>query len=611
MFFITDKPLKKRKQDSYPQEPGAEASDGLTVQGGNTGSKLTHKKMNSASNGATRPALMVSIDLQQAGRMKKQPVVVLESNHLCEDHIQRLKSNTDEKVDKVVENRPGPNKQHADNARKSGSDVQPVTEKQESRLETKHRPDGKTNSGKGHSDGSRPGTQRQKHNRISDSRHKEEKNHNSHQSHVSQTETPKKMIKAERNCSHGEDKGRDRDRDEDKDTDRDKDKERQIDKEKDRDMDKYKDINKEKARDTDIVKDRDTERDMDTDTDRVKERDTDKEKDKDRNRDREKDRNKDKDRDREKDKDKDRQREKDRDRERDKNKVREKDKDKERERDKDKVREKNKDKAKEKDKDKERERDKDKIREKDKDKDREKDKDKVREKDKDKDRHRDNDKDRKKERDRNRDKDKDLDEGRDKERVRDREKKQKKLSRENCNKPEQSPDRNTAPASTKVKQDESRKSTDLGVRERTEGLSSQTPQNKKERRSGDDGISCQTGNKPQSFETKPTEFPSYLLGGNTGSLKNFVIPKLKRDPQLPRDLVDTWKEPLVRLERVSLVDNLSKGPKPIVVLQKLHIDEIKDIIKESKNAHKCRNQSSSDISCRGMIIKYIAQWMDM
>ncbi|XP_034752577.1 nipped-B-like protein isoform X2 [Etheostoma cragini] len=516
-----DKPLKKRKQDSYPQESGADSSDGPTVQGGNTDSKLTPRKTNSASNGASRPALMVSIDLQQAGRMIGQPVVVLEAQKLCEDHLRQLKSKTDGKIDNVVEKRPGIINQHAENPRKSGSDGQPETpkQKQESRRESKHRHDGKTISGKGHSVDRWPDAPRQKHDKHSDLRNKEEKNHNSHRLHVSQLETPKTLSKMERNSKHGEDKVRDRDRAKDKDRERDKD------------------------------------RDKDKDRERAKIRD--KEKDRDKDRDKEKDRDRDKDRDKEKDRDRDKDRDKEKDRDRDKD------------------------------------RDKDKDRERTKDRDKEKDRD--RDKDRDKDRDRDRDKDRDKDKDRERDKDKDRD--------KEREKKHKML-RENCNR--HSPDRHTKPDSPRVKQDGSRKSTDLNGRQRTDSSSLQNSQNKKERKSGDGNISCPAGNKTQSLETNLNEFPSYLMGGKSGSLKNFVIPKLKRDrkdkdPQLPEQLIEGWGIPLVRLERVSLVDNLNKGAKPVVVLNKLSIDEVKRIIKESRHAPSSRSKNFFDKSGREIL----------
>ncbi|XP_041815980.1 nipped-B-like protein isoform X1 [Chelmon rostratus] len=435
-----DKPLKKRKQDSYPQE--SESSDVPAVQGSNTDSKLTPKKTNAASNGASRPALMVSIDLQQAGRVIGQPVVVLETPQLCDGHLRHIKSKTDGKVDKVVENRPGIIKQHANNPRKSGSDGQTETpkQKQERRRESKHRHDGKTEGGKGHSDDRRPDAPRQKHDRQSDSRHKEEKNNSSHRSHVHQTMTPKTMSNAERNSRHGEDKVRDKNKDKERDRHRDKD------------------------------RDRDRDRDKDRDRDRDREKDRDRDKDRDRNRDREKER-------------------------------------------------------------------------------------------------------------------------------------KHKMSMENCNR--HSLDRHSKPDNPRVKQDGSRKSTDLNGRQRTENSSLQNTQNKEERRSGDGSISCLARNKQQSFETKPGQLPSFLLSGRSGSLKNFVIPKLKqegRDPPRPSKLKESLTQPLVRLERVSLIENLNKGAKPVVVLQKLSIDEVKRIIGESRNAHssKSRKWSSFDKSEREM-----------
>uniref|UniRef100_A0A8C2ZHW6 Nipped-B protein n=1 Tax=Cyclopterus lumpus TaxID=8103 RepID=A0A8C2ZHW6_CYCLU len=503
-----DKPLKKRKQDTYPQESGAESSDGPTLQGGNTDSKLKPKKTNAASNGASRPALMVSIDLQQAGRMKGQPVVVLEAQTFCEDHLRHLKTKTDGKVDKVAESRPGIIRQHADNPKKSCSDGQPEAPKQkpESQRESKHKHDNKTVSGKRHSDDRRPDTPRQKHDKVSDLRHKEEKNHNIHRSHVSNPETPKTTIKGERNSRHGEGKAKDRDKDkvgEDKDKDKAKDKDRD-----DKDKDKAKD------------KDRD-------------------------------------------DKDKDKAKDKD---DRDKDKAKDKDRD---------------------DRDKEKAKDKAGDRVKDKDRDKDRDRDKVGDRD-------DRDKDKEKEKDRDRVKDKDRDN--------DRERDKHKTSRENCNK--HSPDRPTKPDSPRVKQDDGGKSTDLNGRQKTESSSLQNAQqHKKDRKSGDGGISCQAGNKQQSSETKRCEFPSYLLGGKSGSLKNFVIPKLKRDAkdlQLPSKLIEGWSEPLVRLERLSLIKNLNQGAKPVVVLNKLNIDEVKRIIKESRNAHGSRPRSF-DKSGRGKI----------
>ncbi|XP_029025412.1 nipped-B-like protein isoform X2 [Betta splendens] len=425
-----DKPLKKRKQDSYPQEPGAEASDWPAIQGGTTGSKLTPKKTSASSNGASRPALMVSIDLQQAGRLIGQPVVVLEAPQLCEERMQNLKAKIDGKGDKVVESRPRIIKQHPEHTSTSDASEHrdAPKQKQESRQESKHRRDGNPKNGKGQSDDRRPDTPRQKNDKHSDSNRKVEKIHSSSHSHVSQPETPKTTSKAERTSRHGEDKARDRE----KEKNRSKEKGRKT--EKDRDRDKHRDRNKEKQRDKDGERDK---------------------------------------------------------------------------------------------------------------------------------------------------------EG-------DREKKNKTLSRENCNK--HSPDGHTKSDSLILKQDRSSKSTDMNGHQRTE--TPQIPQNKKEKKNGDDGVSRKTGNA-HSFEAKASEFPSYLLGGKSGSLKNFVIPKLKRDgsgrePQLPRKSTESWGEPLVRLERMSLMENLNKGAKPVVVVKKLSIDDVKRIMREGRNAHRSRNKSSFD-----------------
>uniref|UniRef100_A0A3B4FIE2 Nipped-B protein n=1 Tax=Pundamilia nyererei TaxID=303518 RepID=A0A3B4FIE2_9CICH len=443
-----DKPLKKRKQDSYPQEPGTESNDGAATHGGNSVSKMTPKKTNAASNGASRPALMVSIDLQQAGRVIGQPVVVLESQPLCEDHLRRLKSNPDGKVKRVGDDRPGIIKQHADTLQKSGSDGQPemYKQKQESQRESKHRHDDKSDSSKGPSDDRRPDPSRQKLDKHSKSRHKEEKNHNSHRMLENRPDTPKNTSKTEHRA-------------------RDRDKERNIEKEKERDRDK--DRHKEKERD--------------------------------------------------RDKDKERHIEKERDRDKEKNIEKERD----------------------------------------------------------------------------RDKDRHIEKEKERDKAKDRDRKQKML-RENCSRNLADP--HTKPDSTRLKHDGSKKSADPNSRQRTGNSSLKNPQNKDQKTSEDGNIKCQAGDKRQSFEAKPSEFPSYLLGGKSGTLKNFVIPKLKRDGKdkdPPNKLVEGWSEPRVRLERVSLVDNLNKGAKPVVVVKKLSVDEVKKIIKESRNAHGSRSRNWS------------------
>ncbi|KAF6733208.1 Nipped-B-like protein [Oryzias melastigma] len=463
-----DKPLKKRKQDTYPQEPGAEASEGPTAHKGNNSTKLTPKKSSSANNGAGRPALMVSIDLQQAGRIIEQPVVVLEPQPLCEQHLRQLKTNLEGKANKDVGNRPAIIKQPPNTVEKS---LSPESRrlKQESQRESKAKHD----SNKGHSNDRRSDVAHQKHDQHSNSLHKEEKNNNSHRS--SKAETPKSTGRGDYNSRCEEDKVRH--------------KERNKDRQRDREEDKHRDRTKTKDRD----KSRDVERPREAEIDK----------------DRHKDREQDKDREKESGEDKTRSRDKDKGRNRDKT------------------------------------RDVDKPREKEKDKEREKEKDRDRERTKDK------------ERDRNR----------------------KRKTREDNDK--NSPDQRPKPDKT----------SDLNGRHRT-GESTpprQTPPKKESRTNGDGSISCLAGNVRNSMDPKPCEFPQYLLGGQSGSLKNFVIPKLKKDGpdkdlQLKRKLLEIRSEPLVRLERVSLVNSINKRTKPVVVLRRLNVEEVRRIIKESKSS---------------------------
>ncbi|KAM4635314.1 nipped-B-like protein B isoform 2-T2 [Polymixia lowei] len=398
-----DKPLKKRKQDSYPQEPGAGgtagASGGPSVGGGNVGSKLTPQEASAASNGASRPALMVSIDLQQAGRGKGQPDVAVEAQRLREDHL-RLKSKTDGEAVKAVESRPGIIKQRADNSRKPGPEGRPETlkHKHENRRDSKHRHDGKPDHHKGHSDGRGPDAPRQKHEGRSD----KDKYRDGDPSRNRHPDTPKSSSRAERDFKHGRDKDRDKDRDRDRDKDR------------------------------------------------------------------------------------------------------------------------------------------------------------------------------------------------------DRERKHRTESGEHRNR--HSPDQRTKPDSPRVKQEKGG-SADPSGRQRTDCSSLQYPRGKEERRCGDANRGRQDGNKQQSFEGKLGEFPAYLLGGKSGSLKNFVIPKLKRDKrdkdaQPVSEGIEGWNEPRVALERVALSEDLNKGAKPVVVLQKLTVDEVKKIIKErdGKNTHSSKSWSSFDKS---------------
>nr|XP_020496462.1 nipped-B-like protein A isoform X2 [Labrus bergylta] len=96
-----DKPLKKRKQDSFPQEPGAGGPGGPTgapgsgsTGGGNAG-KLTPQEATAAGNGASRPPLMIKRDKDGSGSTETQvwgqPKVKLERLGLVQDFEKRPK----------------------------------------------------------------------------------------------------------------------------------------------------------------------------------------------------------------------------------------------------------------------------------------------------------------------------------------------------------------------------------------------------------------------------------------------------------------------------------------------------------------------------------------
>uniref|UniRef100_A0A8C8GR21 Nipped-B protein n=1 Tax=Oncorhynchus tshawytscha TaxID=74940 RepID=A0A8C8GR21_ONCTS len=130
-----DKPLKKRKQDSYPQEPGAGGTAGATqpgVGGGNAGSKLAPQEASAASNGASRPALMVSIDLQQAGRADGQPEVNIDSSkHRHDGKPDNSKARPDARMPDKPRQR-GEERRSGDGSRnRQDSKQQPAENKQE------------------------------------------------------------------------------------------------------------------------------------------------------------------------------------------------------------------------------------------------------------------------------------------------------------------------------------------------------------------------------------------------------------------------------------------------------------------------------------------------
>uniref|UniRef100_A0A673KJ00 Nipped-B protein n=1 Tax=Sinocyclocheilus rhinocerous TaxID=307959 RepID=A0A673KJ00_9TELE len=104
--------------------------------------------------------------------------------------------------------------------------------------------------------------------------------------------------------------------------------------------------------------------------------------------------------------------------------------------------------------------------------------------------------------------------------------------------------------------------------------------------------------------SKPVELPPYMLGENTSSgvLKNFTIPKIRKDLG-GGDIPEGWKQPCVRLERLEPEMDVKKTVKPVVVLQKLSIDEVQRLMRErdSRGSKSGKNRLSSGRSGKGGI----------
>ncbi|XP_021407417.1 nipped-B-like protein isoform X3 [Lonchura striata] len=126
-----------------------------------------------------------------------------------------------------------------------------------------------------------------------------------------------------------------------------------------------------------------------------------------------------------------------------------------------------------------------------------------------------------------------------------------------------------------------------------------SPNSKDERRT--DGNKSKIDSNKAHGDNK-AEFPSYLLGGRSGALKHFVIPKIKRDKdgnvtQESRK-TEFRGEHKDKVEKIGLVEDLNKGAKPVVVLQKLSLDDVQKFIKdrEDKSRGSCfkpnKNKSS-------------------
>ncbi|KAL7846528.1 hypothetical protein SRHO_G00215080 [Serrasalmus rhombeus] len=446
-----DKPLKKRKQDSYPQEPGAGGTAGATGGptvggGGSAGNKLAPQEASAASNGANRPALMVSIDLQQAGRAEGQldscPTPDLEAQRWPEDGsdsagVLRLKSKTDGEVQRTVDSRPDVIKQRAETPQKLASDGRPET--------PKHKHDSRRDStGKTQGSDKRSDTSKHRHD-------------GKVRSEGRGTETPRKHDSRSEvsRDSHKEEKHKDRDRDRDRDREKDRDRDRERDRDRDNDGSKTRrpDTPKSKAEHDRQGRDKDRERDRDREN---------------------------------------------------------------------------------------------------------------------------------------------------------RERKHRPESREHRDK--RSPEHRPRPDSPRVKQ-ESRGGSDSG-RHRSERPDQKSHNSKEERRCSDGNRNRSDGAKQPSTDIKTSEFPDYLLGGKSGALKNFIIPKLKRDKDVnvpaaaeARRPGESWGQPRVKLERLGLVEDISKRPKPVVVLQKLSIDEVQKIIKDrnSRSSKSSKNRPGYGKSSKGGI----------
>ncbi|XP_042660927.1 nipped-B-like protein isoform X3 [Tyto alba] len=133
-----------------------------------------------------------------------------------------------------------------------------------------------------------------------------------------------------------------------------------------------------------------------------------------------------------------------------------------------------------------------------------------------------------------------------------------------------------------------------------------SPNSKDDRRT--DGNKSKVDSNKAHADNK-AEFPSYLLGARSGALKHFVIPKIKRDKdgnvtQESRK-TEFRGEQKDKVEKIGLVEDLNKGAKPVVVLQKLSLDDVQKFIKdrEDKSRGSCfkPNKNKSSKSNKGSI----------
>uniref|UniRef100_A0A8D0GLK0 Nipped-B protein n=1 Tax=Sphenodon punctatus TaxID=8508 RepID=A0A8D0GLK0_SPHPU len=163
-------------------------------------------------------------------------------------------------------------------------------------------------------------------------------------------------------------------------------------------------------------------------------------------------------------------------------------------------------------------------------------------------------------------------------------------------------DQKSRPVSPRIKQESKRDNS----KPRHERPGFKSPNSKDERRT--DGNKSKMDSNKAHTDNK-TEFPSYLLGGRSGALKHFIIPKIKRDKD-GNVTHETRKteikgEQKDKAEKIGLVEDLNKGAKPVVVLQKLSLDDVQKFIndREDKSRSSCfkPNKNKSSKSNKGSI----------
>ncbi|XP_048788513.1 nipped-B-like protein isoform X4 [Lagopus muta] len=175
-------------------------------------------------------------------------------------------------------------------------------------------------------------------------------------------------------------------------------------------------------------------------------------------------------------------------------------------------------------------------------------------------------------------------------------------SRERFSSGDQKSDQKSRPDSPRVKQDGKGDSS----KSRADKPGFRSPNSKDERRT-DSSKSKVESNK--AHPDNKAEFPSYLLGARSGALKHFVIPKIKRDKDgnvTQESRKTEFKgEQKDKVEKIGLVEDLNKGAKPVVVLQKLSLDDVQKFIKdrEDKSRGSCfkPNKNKSSKSNKGSI----------